>query len=435
MGTSNFVWRFLSPSEAMADAEAPWRQMRDCQRIIAALAAASDNAPTSTSSSSAGEVTAASSMSAASSSTTSPAPAVAIALSAPPPQVTALPKSGQLLAAPKGPPPPAQASVPDPPWRDPAQQVPALAKTWPKHGPLEAKSKHAPEDKSQELPLQPTPKPGSGWFRNPQMKGGYMDRDFCRQRAKELGMSRRQYEKRLEAPKRPSSVKQDQVYLQLRSYRRGHGDARALDDAQRHHQQLFVLTYDSEIRPKHHLRMHLPAMYQTYPYRDCFACETKMRDYKSTLADNLGSLWCEKSGKLSRHILARMLNITVTQQNDFLVGKTKLHGQIYKEEDVAKCGGGHCQVSTKAKTFGRTLSQNDIIFWGIAHAGQICFFAQSNEQILAIVTLLSEKSSHVPGTRKFLLTEEKDALVVDDLPNLQLPSWWYAQGSEVLCLL
>lgn len=160
-----------------------------------------------------------------------------------------------------------------------------------------------------------------------------------------------------------------------------------------------------------------------------------MKDYKTSLSDNLGSLWKEKTGKLSQHVLARMLNITVQQQDDVLVGETKLHGKIYKEEDVDKCGGGHCKVSTRAKMPGRTLSQNDIIFWRPGHAGQICFFARSNEQIVVIVTSLAERPSHVPGTRKFMLTEEKNALVVDDIPEMQVPSWWYVEGSEVLCLL
>ena len=130
-----------------------------------------------------------------------------------------------------------------------------------------------------------------------------------------------------------------------------------------------------------------------------------------------------------------MLDITVAQQNGFLVSKPMLQGKIYKEEEVAKYGGGHHKVSTKAKTSGRTLSQNGIIFWEHKCAGQVCFFAENNQRVMVILTLLAEQPSHIPGTRSFFLTEEKEALVLDEIPHLQSPSWWYVHAPEVVLAL
>ena len=227
-----------------------------------------------------------------------------------------------------------------------------------------------------------------------------------------------------------------QVFLCLKEFRRGCGDAQRLDELQRQHQILFNKAYGCHAsRPKHHLRMHLPAMYQSKPYRDCFACEKKMKDYKRSLSEDVGHRWKAQTGELSKTVLTRMINITIHQQRDTLLPKPKLHGKIYNEDEVEQFGGARARVSTRLKTTARILTAQDIIFWDDSKAAQICFFVEQNNEILVILTLLMPHPGDLLGTKRFAMTDAKEAIDLDKLHGLRSPSWWTIDGLNVLCLL
>ena len=224
-----------------------------------------------------------------------------------------------------------------------------------------------------------------------------------------------------------------EVFLCIKEYRRGHGNATKLDYFQRQHQKRFSQVY-KECRPKHHFRLHLPSMYESLSYYDCFPCEKKHQAYKASMADDLQGLWNSLSGDLSLAVLSRMLLQTVQGQVSGVHLKPKLAGRVWPENQVEQHAGIRCSLSTRLQTDVRLLSKEDVIFWE-NHAGRIVMFADYCDKIFVLVEGMHEVKSKGPLQRNFTMSASTDAVLLDELRNLRSPSWWCIDGQDVLCLL
>jgi hypothetical protein len=81
------------------------------------------------------------------------------------------------------------------------------------------------------------------------------------------------------------------VYVTLKAFRHDAGDPQELASKQKKHQELFAHFYPNEVRPKHHLRLHMPQQYSTLLYVNCWCLEKKHQKYKHHLADALHHLY------------------------------------------------------------------------------------------------------------------------------------------------
>ena len=73
------------------------------------------------------------------------------------------------------------------------------------------------------------------------------------------------------------------AHYALRAIRSGGTNYSWLDQSQIEHQKLFSDRYGEAMRPKHHLRLHLPHLPQIYKekgYSDSFPCEKKHQSYR-----------------------------------------------------------------------------------------------------------------------------------------------------------
>ena len=194
--------------------------------------------------------------------------------------------------------------------------------------------------------------------------------------------------------------------------------------------------YPGEERPKHHLRLHLPAMYTSLGYADCWATEKKHGMYKRFLADTLQHVWKERSGDLSRQVLGRMLHQTIESQNDSAVGKSRLAGRVYKPQQVEEACGVRCSVSTRVHTGHQLLNAGDVLLWRRG-AGMILFCADWRNQFVVVMDVLVPLSCDIPHVHalRFSLSGAKDAVCLQNLEQLRKPAWWLVEQSSVLCLL
>ncbi|CAK9118704.1 unnamed protein product, partial [Durusdinium trenchii] len=100
-----------------------------------------------------------------------------------------------------------------------------------------------------------------------------------------------------------------------------------LDELQRRHHDMFAV-YDVDHKPKHHMRLHLPAqLLRTGCFVDCEPVEDKHRLYKSGVADRQDSL-AQNHSAFSRSVLPRLLQDTLLQLNKHGVPHWQLVGHI-----------------------------------------------------------------------------------------------------------
>ena len=85
-------------------------------------------------------------------------------------------------------------------------------------------------------------------------------------------------------------------------------DTQHLDEIQRSHQISFTRAYDA-VKPKHHVRFHLPAQYlQTGLFLSCECLESRHRQYKTGVAANQRST-VKDFAMFSGRVLARLLQV------------------------------------------------------------------------------------------------------------------------------
>lgn len=96
-------------------------------------------------------------------------------------------------------------------------------------------------------------------------------------------------------------------YLSNRMEKISEREAKHLDELQRQHQQAFVQAYPDSIKPKHHIRFHLPEQYlKTGIFLSCECLESKHKQYKSGVAQNQRST-CKDFAQFSSSVLQRLL--------------------------------------------------------------------------------------------------------------------------------
>lgn len=199
--------------------------------------------------------------------------------------------------------------------------------------------------------------------------------------------------------------------------------------------KLFTSLYDGEERPKHHLRMHLASQYTKLHYADCWACESKHKLYKSSLADDLGHMYRLGDGALSKQLLGRLLHRTIQNQIQNVSLQPELRGKVFPEEKVSEITGIKCKVSTKLYTGDQEFRVHDIIFWHGDHAGEIDFFVEYMNRKIVVLHLLGELPSTLPHSKVFRKTSQQMAVLLEDLVAVSQPAWWVQDNDSYTCLM
>ena len=119
------------------------------------------------------------------------------------------------------------------------------------------------------------------------------------------------------------------------------------------HQELFSHFFPTEVRPKHHLRLHMPTQYAKLLYLDCWCLEAKHQKYKRMLADNLQALYTKGNGLSSRQVAGRMLLMTHEQIIQERNWQCRLKGAVYSSSAVHEAAGLACSIATKIFTQGK----------------------------------------------------------------------------------
>eukprot|EP00435_Cladocopium_sp_Y103_P054986 s891_g18.t1 len=229
-----------------------------------------------------------------------------------------------------------------------------------------------------------------------------------------------------------------EIYLTLKTFRRDAGNPLDLEDKQTKHQRLFGQFFPNDIRPKHHLRLHMPRQYERLLYVDCWCLEKKHQKYKHHLADTLQHMYQTRTGVASRQVAGRVLLMTREKLLEENAWQCVLQGAIYSSTAVHEIAGFPCSIATKLHTGYMELAQNDVFFAQIAEqtiSGVIDFFAESNGQHYVVYEVLLPIKQPLPFARKFRRTAEHAALHISHKDDLSRPTWWTFENDSVLCLL
>ena len=116
------------------------------------------------------------------------------------------------------------------------------------------------------------------------------------------------------------------------------------------------------MRPKHHLRLHMPTQYAKLLYLDCWCLGAKHQKYKQTLADILQQLYKKGNGISSRQVAGRMLQMTHEKLIEEKNWRCLLKAAIYSSTAVHEATGLPCSIATKIYTGQVELAQNDVVF-------------------------------------------------------------------------
>eukprot|EP00438_Fugacium_kawagutii_P031188 Skav234748 [mRNA] locus=scaffold14:668467:669270:+ [translate_table: standard] len=211
-------------------------------------------------------------------------------------------------------------------------------------------------------------------------------------------------------------------------------DIAALDAAQQKHQSLFVRCYADLVRPKHHLRMHLPHLIRKFGfYADCFPAEAKHQLYKGLMADSHSGLSELGTGTLSKALLGKLLArcVNTLQSTSWIDG---MHGKIYSEEEVqAHLPGCRAQVSAAYQIGALVIKTGDLLCWGDQSAGIVVCFAGDHMPVLIFEPLQLTQHIH-RGAKLWTRAENKDPVRVDALLEVRVPTWRYDEGQTILAL-
>ena len=134
-----------------------------------------------------------------------------------------------------------------------------------------------------------------------------------------------------------SSRHATQVLLQLRDLRRGWGSLSLLQMLSALRQELFVKAYGQEaVRPKHHLRLHLPKWYERGCV-DCWPTEARHKLHKHRLTHDLQQQFACGAGKFSKSVLTRILKYCRRERHP--LEATALSGDVFAAAEVEKHAG------------------------------------------------------------------------------------------------
>ena len=220
----------------------------------------------------------------------------------------------------------------------------------------------------------------------------------------------------------------------LKDLRRGLRSPLDLPSLQKKHFDLYLRCYgETEVRPKHHLALHLSRCYATVCYCDCWPTEARHQLYKNQLCDDLEGMLQERQGLFSQQALLRILHRSVELQS----GRwhQSLAGQIFKPHQVKEISGICAEISTGYQHGTLELHKDSVVFLGPSFAGWIHFFCKENEEYFALLEPLLELNSIAPNSRLFRKANESRAVSLDKVEMLWQPAWWSVQDNEVLCLL
>ena len=96
---------------------------------------------------------------------------------------------------------------------------------------------------------------------------------------------------------------------------------RPMEALQRQHHEEFKASWgEHRLRPKHHLRFHLPSQYRQFGYNDTFSMESKHREWKRHVSQALEMVWREHAGTTAQHTLPRLLHMQLDEMSDFNPG-------------------------------------------------------------------------------------------------------------------
>ena len=220
----------------------------------------------------------------------------------------------------------------------------------------------------------------------------------------------------------------------LKDIRRGLGSPAHLPSLQKKHFDLYIRCYgEGEVRPKHHLALHLSRCYETLCYCDCWPTEARHRIYKDQLCDDLEGMLQERIGLFSQQALCRLLHRSVELQSGRW--SPSLTGQVFGADQVQQCSGIRGEISTGYIHGTLEIHKDSVVFIGSSFAGWIHFFCKENEEYFALLQPLLELKSIAPNSRLFRKTNESRAVSLDKVEMLWQPAWWSVQDNEVLCLL
>ena len=225
-----------------------------------------------------------------------------------------------------------------------------------------------------------------------------------------------------------------ETVLELKKWRRGHGNVATLDACQRKHQIVFMQHYAGQERPKHHYRLHLREQYARLGYCDLWPCEARHKAYKHSLADEMSGVIVSRSGKSSKHILTRLLHRLGWSLNEH-EWVNQLAGVIHDQKAVEQSTGlNNCRISTAFQLQSLHLQSDDIVLFD----DQTCwvhFFVEEADGTSCVMENLNETPQDCPFARSFSRTGRKVARCMKELFHLHQPVWWHVDGDNVLCLL
>ena len=167
-------------------------------------------------------------------------------------------------------------------------------------------------------------------------------------------------------------------------------------------------TYSGLVRPKHHYRLHLPLKYQRHGYVDCWAQESKRRDYKS-LASSVQSRFLPRSRQTSGSLLPRLLMRNVTQlvEAPWING---LHEPCFPPEDAqALTGLKDCRISRGFHLGSLAIFTNDVVCIGKS-VGVVLFIVEKNCSPMVVLERLLPCSNPDAVAVRYRLSGTKVAL-------------------------
>ena len=208
-----------------------------------------------------------------------------------------------------------------------------------------------------------------------------------------------------------------QIHLELSRLKRQkcNLDTDVLNTLQQEHQQLYSEAYgDDRMKPKHHMRMHLPEqMKKSDLYIDCLPMEKKHKTYKSHTASGRYDSFCRGSrneeGQYNLLCLQRCFYQHVDNVRSMQFGS-----------EIISPG--------KAILTGQRLAVGDVVLRPVA--GRISCFAWGTAGCLEVTIEKFRLQTKEVGRSTWKQTREYEVL----REVLQTPSWWSWDGDICLCL-
>ena len=198
--------------------------------------------------------------------------------------------------------------------------------------------------------------------------------------------------------------------------------------AQKAHMSLFVLAYgSSELKPKHHYALHLPAqLRRDRMVLDCFCLERKHRCTKMYASD------CDKLSNLESLVGARVLDDSLKAKSSFangLLGATAVSGEVSRALGVDQA-----LVARSLRFRGKTLTVDDVAFLRCAVAVLIVACAMADGKLFVLAMPCS-----ITRSEKYAQVWSADSAIIyfhpHDFPYIRFPSFWTFNTDSTLTTL